>query len=59
MAESEGQEITPEQVLSAVEADLDRGRFWVFVDRKVRFGAWMRRVFPNLVWKNIHKVEGW
>ena len=59
MSENEGKEIAPAQVLDAVENDLDSGRFWVLVDRKTRFGAWMRRVFPNLVWKNIHDIEGW
>ena len=54
-----GDEINPLQVLSAVEEDLDKGRFWVMVTGQTRFGAWMRRVFPNLVWKNIHKIEGW
>ena len=59
MEMNEGQEITPAQVLSAVESDLERGRFWVLVTGQTRFGAWMRRVFPGLVWKNIHKIEGW
>jgi NAD(P)-dependent dehydrogenase (short-subunit alcohol dehydrogenase family) len=59
MEMNEGQEIGPEQVLAAVEADLERGRFWVMVDRKTRFGAWMRRWFPGLVWKNVHQIEGW
>ena len=59
MEMNEGNEITPPQVLSAVEEDLEKGRFWVMVTGQTRFGAWMRRVFPNLVWKNIHKIEGW
>ena len=59
MEMNEGDEITPPQVLSAVEDDLEKGRFWVMVTGQTRFGAWMRRVFPNLVWKNIHKIEGW
>lgn len=59
MEMSEGQEISPGQVLDTIEADLDAGRFWVLVTRQTRFGAWMRRVFPGLVWKNIHKIEGW
>jgi NAD(P)-dependent dehydrogenase (short-subunit alcohol dehydrogenase family) len=59
MAVNEGQEISPAQVLDAIESDLENGRFWVMVTGQTRFGAWMRRVFPGLVWKNIHKVEGW
>ncbi len=56
---NEGQEATPPQVLAAVESDLDKGKFWVYVTRETAFGAWLRRVLPNVVWKNIHKVEGW
>jgi len=59
MEMNEGAEITPSLVLQAVEEDLEKGRFWVMVTGQTRFGAWMRRVFPNLVWKNIHKIEGW
>ena len=59
MEMNEGQEATPPQVLEAVENDLEKGKFWVYVTGQTGFGAWMRRVFPNLVWKNIHKIEGW
>ncbi|MEP5763354.1 MAG: SDR family NAD(P)-dependent oxidoreductase [Halieaceae bacterium] len=59
MEMTEGEEITPPVVLAAVEEDLEKGRFWVLVTGQTRFGAWLRRVFPSLVWKNIHKVEGW
>lgn len=59
MEMNEGQEATPAQVLAAVEQDLEKGKFWVYVTRETGFGAWMRRVFPGLVWKNIHKIEGW
>ena len=59
MEMNEGDEITPELVLAAVESDLEKGNFWVYVTGQTKFGAWMRRVFPNLVWKNIHKIEGW
>ena len=59
MEMNEGDEISPPMVLAAVEEDLAKGRFWVLVTGQTRFGAWMRRVFPNLVWKNIHKIEGW
>ncbi len=59
MEMSEGEEIAPAEVLACIEADLDKGRFWVLINRRTRFGAWMRRVFPNLVWKQIHQIEGW
>jgi len=59
MEMNEGREIGPARVLDAIESDLEKGRFWVYVTGQTRFGAWMRRVFPNAVWKNIHKIEGW
>ena len=59
MQMNEGDEITPPEVLAAVESDLEKGNFMVFVTGQTKFGAWMRRVFPGLVWKNIHKIEGW
>ena len=59
MEMNEGQEASPDQVLAAVESDLEKGNFWVFVTGQTKFGAWMRRVFPNLVWKQVHKIEGW
>ena len=59
MAQTEGDELTPETVLDAIENDLDKGRFMVMVNRASRIGALMRRFFPGLIWKNIHQVEGW
>ncbi len=59
MEGTEGQEITPDTVLDAVEQDLEKGRFMVMVTRETRIGALMRRFAPGLVWKDIHKTEGW
>lgn len=50
--------IDPQEVLSAIDAHLDKGRFWVFPNRDSRIGALMRRLLPGLIWKQIHKVEG-
>jgi len=59
MESTEGSEITPETVLEAIEKDLEKGRFMVMVNRQTRIGALMRRFAPGLIWKDIHKKEGW
>lgn len=59
MERTEGQEITPDVVLNAIEKDLAKGRFMVLVNRQTRMGALMRRFAPGLIWKNIHDTEGW
>lgn len=59
MQQSEGEELEPATVLDAVEGDLEKGKFWCMVTGEARLGWRMRRFLPNLVWKNIHKVEGW
>lgn len=58
MQQSEGSELTPDVVLAAVEADLEKGKFWCTVTREAKIGFYMRRWMPNAVWNNIHKVEG-
>ncbi|MCZ6828540.1 MAG: SDR family NAD(P)-dependent oxidoreductase [Gammaproteobacteria bacterium] len=59
MQQSEGEELAPETVLAAVERDLGKSKFWCMVTGQAKLGWFMRRFFPNLVWNNIHKVEGW
>jgi NAD(P)-dependent dehydrogenase (short-subunit alcohol dehydrogenase family) len=59
MQQSEGEELEPGTVLDAIESDLQKGNFWCMVTSQARLGWRMRRFFPNLVWKNIHQVEGW
>lgn len=59
MQQSEGEELEPGTVLDAVESDLENGNFWCMVTSEAKLGWRMRRFFPKLVWKNIHKVEGW
>jgi NAD(P)-dependent dehydrogenase (short-subunit alcohol dehydrogenase family) len=58
MQQNEGEELAPATVLAAIEEDLGKGNFWCMVTGQARLGYRMRRFFPNLVWKNIHKVEG-
>jgi NAD(P)-dependent dehydrogenase (short-subunit alcohol dehydrogenase family) len=50
--------IPPEQVLDAIERDLERGKLMVYPDRNAKLGVGMRRLFPNLVWWNDHRIEG-
>lgn len=58
MQQSEGSELSPDVVLAAVEQDLEKGNFWCTVTREAKIGFFMRRWLPNMVWKNMHKVEG-
>ena len=50
--------IAPETVLDAIERDLERGRLMVYPDRTAAFTVWLRRHLPGLLWRNIHRVEG-
>ena len=59
MIEKEGDAISPQQVLDAIEDHLERGEFMVFVRRRERFGKFVGRAFPNRLWEYVHKVEGW
>lgn len=53
-----GKTIEPGDVIDAVEATLDKGQFFVYPTRASKIGVWMRRLFPNLIWKQVHEVEG-
>lgn len=59
MLDSEGDPITPQQVLDAIETALDKGQFLVFPTGRAKIGAVMRRLMPGVVWQQVHKVEGW
>jgi len=50
--------IQPQEVLDAIETAIQKGDFWVYPDKRSRFGQRMRRFFPEQVWKHAHKVEG-
>ncbi len=50
--------IAPEAVLDAIERDLERKRLMVFPDRNSAIAVWMRRHLPGLLWRNLHRVEG-
>lgn len=50
--------IAPETVLDAIERDLERGRLMVYPDRNAAITVWLRRHLPGLLWRSIHRVEG-
>ncbi len=58
MLDQGGDPITPQQVLDAIDQGLDKGKFWVFPNRDAKIGAFMRRMAPGLIWKQVHQVEG-
>jgi NAD(P)-dependent dehydrogenase (short-subunit alcohol dehydrogenase family) len=55
---SQAPAIAPETVLDAIERDLERGKLMVYPDRTAAAAVWMRRHLPGLLWRNIHRVEG-
>jgi NAD(P)-dependent dehydrogenase (short-subunit alcohol dehydrogenase family) len=59
MIEAGPDAIEPAAVLDAIEDALQAGKFWVFATRDARIGWRMRRWFPGMIWKYVHKVEGW
>jgi NAD(P)-dependent dehydrogenase (short-subunit alcohol dehydrogenase family) len=50
--------IDPLTVIEQIDKDLDKGKFWVYPNREAWFGAFMRRMVPDLIWKENHRVEG-
>jgi NAD(P)-dependent dehydrogenase (short-subunit alcohol dehydrogenase family) len=58
MLESQGEPIAPSVVIDAIEDCLARGKFFVYPTRDAKIGAFMRRLFPGLIWKQVHQVEG-
>ena len=58
MLEDQGEPITPEVVIDAIEKCLDKGKFFVLPTRDANIGVLMRRLFPGLIWKQVHQVEG-
>lgn len=51
--------IDPQEVLDAIERGLERGELFVFPGRGTRFGWWLRRLLPGLIWSRVHRIEGW
>ena len=49
----------PEEILNAIEVSLENNEFWVFPSKDAKRGWWARRFIPELMWKHVHKTEGW
>ncbi len=58
MLEGQGEPLHPSVVIDAIESCLDKGKFMVFPTRNARIGALIRRLFPGLIWKQVHETEG-
>ena len=58
MLDSAGAPIAPKEVIDAIEVALDRGKFWVYPGKQTRMGSLIRRLFPGLIWRQVHQVEG-
>jgi len=50
--------IKPEQVLDALERDLERGKLMVFPNRTAGFTTLLRRFAPSFLWMSVHRIEG-
>lgn len=53
-----GEPINPIDVLNRIEECLADGTWLVTVGKGKNVGPVMRRLFPQLIWKQVHKVEG-
>jgi len=58
MLDSQGPPIAPTVVIDAIEACLDKGKFFVYPTRDAKIGVFMRPLFRGLIWKQVHQVEG-
>ena len=50
--------VEPADVINAIDESLRKNKFWVFVGKGASTGPLVRRLFPGLIWKQNHKVEG-
>lgn len=54
-----GESLQPGDILEAIEQSLEKDEFWVFPGKQTRMGWRLRRWFPEMMWKQVHKTEGW
>jgi len=59
MLENQGEPIQPQQVLDKIDKGVARGEYAIYPGKMTRIGVLMRRLFPALVWKQVHQTEGW
>jgi len=55
----QGEGCDPDVIFDDVERALEKGEFWVFPGPGTIRGWRMRRWFPGMMWKFVHKTEGW
>jgi hypothetical protein len=55
----QGEGCDPDVIFDDVEQALEKGEFWVFPGPGTIRGWRMRRWFPEMMWKFVHKTEGW
>jgi len=54
----QGTHIQPEEVLDAIDESLSKNELFVFPGKGTKSIWRIRRWFPGVLWKNLHKVEG-
>jgi short-subunit dehydrogenase len=59
MLENQGEPIGPQEVLDRIDEGVARRQYAIYPGKQTRLGTLMRRLFPALVWKQVHQVEGW
>jgi hypothetical protein len=55
---ADGVNIQPQEVLDDIEQCLEGGKYFSFPGKQTRMGYIMRRLLPGVVWKAVHKAEG-
>ncbi len=58
MLDAGGPPITPQLVLDKIQRCVDSGQFLVFPTRFATLFYYLRRLCPGLIWRYIHRVEG-
>ena len=54
----QGEHIEPQDVLDAIEKTISENGLFVYPGKRTQQGQWVRRWFPNLLWKGVHDTEG-
>ena len=54
----QGEHIESQDVLDAIEKTISENGLFVYPGKRTQQGQWVRRWFPNLLWKGVHDTEG-
>ncbi|MDP6735973.1 MAG: SDR family oxidoreductase [Nitrospinaceae bacterium] len=54
----QGEHIEPQDVLDAIEETIAKDELFVYPGKGSSMAQRMRRWFPGILWKNVHKTEG-